>query len=75
MTTVTMAEAQVKLRELIQQLAPGEELVILENDKPVAKLIGERPERRPRKAGNCKGMIVLAVEDDEHLRDFAEYMP
>ncbi len=25
--------------------------------------------------GNCKGMITLAVLDDEHLRDFEDYMP
>jgi hypothetical protein len=24
--------------------------------------------------GNCKGMITLAVEDDEHLQDFEEHM-
>ena len=33
------------------------------------------PKRAPRKPGNCKGMIQLLVEDDEHLKDFKEYMP
>jgi antitoxin (DNA-binding transcriptional repressor) of toxin-antitoxin stability system len=73
--TITVEEAQARLREIITQLSPGEEVVITDNHKPVAKLVGEQfPQRTPRVPGNCKGMITLAVEDEEHLRDFAEYM-
>ena len=25
--------------------------------------------------GSCKGMLNVVSEDDEHLKDFAEYMP
>jgi hypothetical protein len=32
------------------------------------------PSRKPRKAGNCIGMIRIVADDDEHLEDFAEYM-
>jgi len=37
-TTVTMEEVQAHLKELIHQLAPGDELVITENEQPVANL-------------------------------------
>ena len=48
----------------------------VQNQQAVAKLVGQGPaERKPRVPGNCRGMITLAVEDDEHLQDFAEYMP
>jgi antitoxin (DNA-binding transcriptional repressor) of toxin-antitoxin stability system len=74
--TITVEEAQARLKELIHKLAPGEAVVITENQQPVARLVGEQPsKRKPRQAGRCKGMITLLVEDDEHLRDFAEYMP
>jgi prevent-host-death family protein len=74
-STITVEEAQAKLTELIGRLSPGEEIVITQNQEPVAKLVGQRPsERKPRVPGNCKGMITLAVEDDEHLKDFEEYM-
>ncbi len=33
---VTIEEAQARLPELIAQLVPGEELVITQNDQPVA---------------------------------------
>jgi antitoxin (DNA-binding transcriptional repressor) of toxin-antitoxin stability system len=76
MATVTIQEAQAKLPDLIHQLTPGEELVITENSQPIAKLVSEKsaPFQRPQ-PGLCKGMITIVADDDEHLRDFAEYMP
>ncbi|MFI5460909.1 MAG: type II toxin-antitoxin system Phd/YefM family antitoxin [Isosphaerales bacterium] len=74
--TITVEEAQARLTELIGRLSPGEEIVIKQNQQPVAKVVGQRPSRRkPRVPGNCKGMMTLADEDDEHLKDFDEYMP
>jgi prevent-host-death family protein len=73
---MSVEEAQAKLIELIASLSAGEEIVITQNQEPVARLVGQRPSnRKPRVPGNCKGMITLAVEDDEHLKDFEEYMP
>jgi prevent-host-death family protein len=75
-STITIEEAQANLKKLIQQMAPGDELVITENRTPVAKLVSEAPKaRQPRRPGNCKGMITLLVEDDEHLEGFSEYKP
>jgi prevent-host-death family protein len=42
MAPVTIQEAQAKLPELIHQLVPGEEVVISENNQPVAKLVAPR---------------------------------
>jgi antitoxin (DNA-binding transcriptional repressor) of toxin-antitoxin stability system len=39
--TITMEEAQAHLRELIGNLAPGQELVITEGERPVAKIVGQ----------------------------------
>jgi antitoxin (DNA-binding transcriptional repressor) of toxin-antitoxin stability system len=75
-TAVTIEQAQAKLPELIHSLTPGEEMVITENNLPVAKLIPESlPTRKPRRPGNCSGMLAIISDDDEHLEDFAEYMP
>jgi prevent-host-death family protein len=72
---VTVAEAQAKLKELIAKLAPGEELLITENQKPVAKLVGQAvPLRKPRRPGSAKGKLVILAEDEDHLKDFQEYM-
>lgn len=75
MTTVTIEEAQAKLPELIEHLAQGEELVITRDRRPIARLTAEaKPQRKPRKAGSAKGILTILADDDEHLRDFAEYM-
>jgi antitoxin (DNA-binding transcriptional repressor) of toxin-antitoxin stability system len=76
--TITIEEAQAKLQELIHQLAPGEEVVITENQQPVAKLVNEKP--KPKSGlrpppGLGKGFISVISDDDEHLKDFDEYMP
>ena len=69
------AGAQAKLPELIDRLAAREELVITRNQRPIARLLAEeKPKRMPRKAGNCKGVLTIVADDDEHLKDFAEYM-
>lgn len=74
--TITLEEAQAKLKDFIHQLAPGDEIIITENQQAVAKLVSENPQqRKPRVPGLGKGMITLLVEDDEHLEGFAEYMP
>lgn len=74
-TIVTIDEAQANLAEIIHQLAAGDEIIITENQQPVAKLlIPPKPVKR-RQPGRCKGMITLLVEDDEHLDGFKEYMP
>jgi antitoxin (DNA-binding transcriptional repressor) of toxin-antitoxin stability system len=71
-----MEEAQAHLRELIGGLAPGEELVITEGERPVAKIVGhgELAPGKPRRAGSAKGKLIILKEDDEHLKDFEEYM-
>lgn len=73
--TVTLDEAQANLKELIVNLAAGEEVVIVENQHPVARLIGEGPPRLPRPApGLGKGSIIhMAADFDEPMEEFKEY--
>ena len=78
MTTVTIQEAQSRLSDLIHNLVPGDEVVITENNQPVAKLVSELPKPKPGQRpppGPGKVCISIVSEDDEHLNDFVEYMP
>jgi antitoxin (DNA-binding transcriptional repressor) of toxin-antitoxin stability system len=75
MSTVTLQEAQDKLPDLIHNLAPGDEVVIIENNVPVAKLARtEAANKWPCKAGSAKGKIHIAPDFDEPLEEFREYM-
>ncbi len=75
MSTVTLEEAQADLPRLLANLAAGQEIQIVDRGRPIARLIGEeaRP-RPPRQPGSAVGQLVILAEDDEHLRDFQEYM-
>lgn len=76
MTTVSVQEAQARLAELIQQLKPGEELVLTEGNQPVARLVAENAMmRQPRQRGSAKGKLAIHTEDEQHLQDFADYVP
>ena len=73
--TITVEEAQAKLKELIHQLAPGEELVITENQQPVAKLISQLAKPARPGPGFGKGSIVYMAPDfDAPLEEMKEYM-
>ncbi|MGA2799314.1 MAG: type II toxin-antitoxin system Phd/YefM family antitoxin [Thermoguttaceae bacterium] len=76
MQTIPLEEAQANLPELIDHLQPGEEVLIVRGEKPVAKLVGETSsERIQREPGKGKGHILYMAEDfDSPLEDFKEYM-
>ena len=72
--TITVAEAQAQLKELIHRLAAGEEVVITENHQPVAKLVGEGPPSRPAPGLGKGSVLYMAPDFDEPPDEFREYM-
>ena len=76
MATITIKEAQETLPELIHRLAPGEEVTLMEDDHPVAKLVAAAPVPRPiPKLGTQRGSVLYMAPDfDAPLDDFKEYM-
>jgi len=75
MLTMTLEEAQTHLAEVIAKLAPGEEITITRDARPVAKLIGQSGRQPSPVFGRGEGKVVIVAEDDDHLRDFEDYMP
>ena len=77
MATITLQEAQATLPDLIHRLAPGEEVVITENDQPVARLLPTAPPAAARKVprlGTLQGTVLSMERFDDPLDDFKEYM-
>lgn len=75
MAPVTVEEAQANLPQILEQLAPGEELIITRQAKPVAQLVALAPTVPHPIPGRCKGMLTIISDDDDHLKDWKEYMP
>ena len=76
MSAVTVEEAQARLPQLIEQLHPGEEIIITRDQKPVARLVGEgTAPPRPRQLGTLRGTVLYMAPDfDAPLDDFKDYM-
>ena len=75
MQTMPIEQAEGHLAEIVEKLAPGEEVVLTRDNRPAARLVRE-PGELPRPVpGRGKGMLTVVSDDDEHLEDFAEYMP
>ena len=75
MAMVTLEEAQRRLPELIATTIPGEEILILQDDRVVARMVTEYPDRSPRHPGSAKDLILYMAPDfDAPLDDFKEYM-
>ena len=76
MSTITLEEAQARLSEIVAQLQPGQEILIVDDARPVARLVAEaRTRAKPRQPGSAVGQLVIHEDDDAHLQDFREYMP
>ncbi len=71
LSTVTFEEAKAYRDELITGLWPGEELIITRGER----LVGTPTEVPRPLPGRGQGMLTIVLEDDNHLKDFAESMP
>lgn len=75
--TITLEEAQTSLAELIHRLMPGEEIVITENDRVVAKLVvplAPSPPRKVPRLGTLRGTVLSMDHFDDPLEEFEEYL-
>lgn len=75
MPVIALEEAQARPAELIHQLLPGDEVVLTENHQPIGQLSVLRTEEPQPVPGRCQGMLTILSEDDEHLKDWSDYMP
>lgn len=75
MSELTIEEAQARLPQLLQELTPGEEVVITREGKPVGRLLPPELPKGVPILGRGKGKVLhYDHEDKSHLEDFKEYM-
>ena len=79
MVQITLEEAATRLPELIREANAGEEVVLTENNLPVAKLItlsspGNEPKPRARRGGSKGTILYMAPDFDATPEGFEEYM-
>ena len=77
MATISIKEAQATLSHLIHRLSLGDEVVITENDQPVARLSPISSPTAPRKIprlGTLRGTVLSMDRFDDPLEDFKGHM-
>jgi len=78
MTTVTLKEAQATLESLVHGLRPGEEIVIFEDDHPIARVtlpVTDSAILNTRKLGFLPGSVkAISADFDAPLEDMRDYM-
>ena len=75
MSSVTIEEAQARLPQLLEQLQPGEEMIITDHGQPLAQVKKAERTSWPCKAGSYqKASFWMAPDFDAPLDEFKEYM-
>jgi prevent-host-death family protein len=74
MTQIDITQAKVDLSKLLDLAIKGEEIVITQDNQPVAKISPIFPIQHPLKRGSAKGKVWMSDDFDEPLEDFKEYM-
>jgi antitoxin (DNA-binding transcriptional repressor) of toxin-antitoxin stability system len=75
MATINLDDAKAHLREIISGLNPGEQMVIVQEGKPLATLTRTGPKQWPCTAGSAKDTRHrMAPDFDAPLEEFREYM-
>ena len=70
MRLVSIEEAQTLLNQLIEEAFAGEEVVIVEGDRRLVKLVVVPEVRKQRRLGGAKGIIRYMADDfDAPLED------
>jgi prevent-host-death family protein len=62
MKTVNLYEAKTRLSRLVEEAAKGEEIIIAEAGRPLARLVPMGRSGKPRKPGAWKGRVVIAAD-------------
>jgi len=71
MTQLDISQAKSNLSNLLDLALEGQEIVITQDNQPVAKI---SPIQKPLKRGSAKGMVWMSDDFDAPLEDFKEYM-
>ena len=75
MTNVSIEEVQARLPEILDTMAPGQELIVTRDSQPVAMLARTPRTSWPCQAGSASNQILwIAPDFDEPLEEFREYM-
>ena len=72
--TISVEQAKSTFAELIQRTSRCETVIFTQNQKPSDELRPLAADKPKPTFGACKGQLAIVTDDEEHLKDFSEYM-
>lgn len=75
MHQIHLKDAETRLAELIEEVAGGEEVIIIRSDGASFKIVPTNAAGVRPKFGSAKGLVKLPDDFDEPLEGFEEYAP
>lgn len=73
-SAIELAQAEVQLAELIEEVKSGIEIEITRDGQPVARLLPALEAPPDRVPGSAKGLFTVPDDFDAPLEDFRELM-
>lgn len=70
--TLKATDASINLAQLLRRARQGEDIIIVEGEKPVARFILLDKSNIRRVPGTAKGQIVIAEDFDAPLPEFMQ---
>jgi len=70
---IDLKQAQARLKELVDKATRGEEVVLAEGGRVVAKIVPVPPSVARRRFGSARGLIRIHEDFDSPVDDFGEY--
>ena len=71
---ITIHQAKTQFSRVLRRVAAGEEVVILNRDRPIAKIVALTGRTRRDLRGDLKGKIHVAPDFDATPQDFQGYV-
>ena len=65
MSQISVGEASGRLSELIKTTPAGEDIILLENDRPVARIVPMSKKHPQVKRGYAKGRVLYMAPDSD----------
>ncbi len=74
MRQIDISQATNQPESLFQAALEEDEIIIMQNNQPILKILRINQPKKRRQSGSAKGLIFMSSDFDEPLEDFREYM-
>jgi len=72
---IQIEEAEKNFNDIISKFLPGDEVIVLAGDHPVAKITSLKKPEQKRRIGTAKGQVFMKDDFKDIPDGFKDYIP